>query len=95
MNTLSLDLTDPDMAKALADCKEGETKTFTNVTGTLLKKSDSTAVFSLSDVEYSGDSGDESPAEDAAESGEEPADAAAPKKRKTPPAVAEAMSGKY
>lgn len=72
MTTLSVDLTDPEVAAAFADCKPGEEKTFNGVVATLKSKSDKTAEFEVSDLgEYGGES--ETPEEDAADTTEEEA----------------------
>lgn len=55
MTKLVVDLSEPEMAAALADCAVGEVKTFTNVSATLTAKTDTEATFEVSDLEYEGE----------------------------------------
>lgn len=51
MNKLQLDLSDPEMAEAVADCKPGDTKTFTVVV-TAEKHDGKTFVGNVDEIEY-------------------------------------------
>ena len=54
MNKLQLDLSDPAMAEAVADCKPGDTKTFTVVV-TAEKHDGKTFVGNVDEIEYASE----------------------------------------
>lgn len=58
-NKLELDLSDPAMAEAVADCKPGDTKTFT-VTVTAEQHDGKRFVAHVDEIEYAADADDES-----------------------------------
>lgn len=92
MNTLSLDLSNKDIANALKNNDTGDHCEFT-VAGTLTK-SDKVAIVKLDEVKYTGSSegdsepGEGSPAEEAQDASES---APKPPKKKMAPAVAQAQ----
>lgn len=59
---LILDMSDPDIAAALADCEPGETKTFT-VTVTATVKDETEFRSDVEELQYSGEHEEEEPAE--------------------------------
>lgn len=93
MNQLTLDLTQPDLAKALENCETGEHVQL-SVGGTLTKDGDKATV-DVDSVDYTGGDGEgspeeeakESPADEAKEDAEGKGDAPAPSGKKLPHAV--------
>lgn len=85
MNQLSLDLSDPELAKALEGCETGEHVQL-SVGGTLTKNGDKATV-DIDSVDYTGGDAEGSPEEEAKESPDEEAkeDAGAPAPAKKVP----------
>lgn len=66
MNSIILDKTDADVAKAVEGCEVGKPQTFT-ITATPVSDSDTLLVAKVDAIEYQEEPGEETPAEDEGE----------------------------